>query len=162
MKLPDIYINPEALDIPAQCKECPTLHAINVDYLEAQLIMNFAQRVGEASLAGMPSEMRDDFAKYLAENRSEELSDFGETPESIITAFEESTRVHASNMLDDADNTVSGFAGLAEEIINECHGGPTVLNKSRNGINFTVRVCSSMVSCDYDEVVDVVRKPKTY
>lgn len=34
MKLPDIYINPEALDIPAQCKECPTLHAINVDYLK--------------------------------------------------------------------------------------------------------------------------------
>lgn len=75
-------------------------------------------------------------------------------------AFEESTRVHASNMLDDADNTVNGLAELADEIMSECHGGPTLLYKSRNGIDFTVRICSSTVNCDYIDIADIVRKPK--
>lgn len=160
MRLPDIYTKPEILDFPLRCYECPTLRAINEDYLEAQELKNIAQHIGEASLAGMPGNVRDEFKDYLAQEYSSKLSDIGETPESLIMAFEESTRVHASNMLDDADNTVNGLAELADEIMSECHGGPTLLYKSRNGIDFTVRICSSTVNCDYIDIADIVRKPK--
>lgn len=157
MNLPNLDPTPQALDIPEQCLRCPTLSAINADYFRAQEFQGVARHIGEISLDGMPEEYRKAFTEHLNEEHSDELAAHNESADSVICAMEAETRVHASEMLEAADETVDMITEAATEIIAECQGGPIKMRATRDGAEFTVRICTSLASNPYNTAVDITR-----
>lgn len=153
MNFPEFDTTPQALDIPEQYLHCPSLSAINADYLKAQEFQDFAMHIGEASLKGMPPEIREAFTEHLSDAHGASH----ESAEDIIDAMEASSRVRASDTLEVADNAVNTTVAVATEIIAGCQGGPIKMRAVRDGAAFTVRICTSLAWNPYNEAADITR-----